>query len=156
TRGQRIRKKRFPMNDDTLENCSRIYDRFVLHLHDVEMRGDADSLLCYIQMAAKFAWLMPTGRYADGHLENRALKIGQTTNDFFNERASSFSLNLPMGETRRKVLHVATSVHNVGGHTKLIANWINRDPDSCHCLLITGGSSSQREDGIPVWLREAV
>jgi hypothetical protein len=144
------------MNDAFLGKCGRIYDRFVAQLIDFEKRADADSLLSYIQMAAKFAWLMPTGRYADGQIENRALKIGQDTKDFINGSPSSFSLNLPKGETRRKVLHVATSVHNVGGHTKLIANWISNDPDSCHSLLITGGSASQREDRIPRWLRRAV
>jgi hypothetical protein len=144
------------MNDAFIGNCCRIYERFVAQLHDLENRADADSLLSYIQMAARFAWLMPTGRYADGQIENRALKIGLERKDFLKERIPSFSLNLPKGEARRKVLHVATSVHNVGGHTKLIANWISRDPDSCHSLLITTGSSSQREQRIPPWLRGAV
>jgi hypothetical protein len=149
-------RRDFPMNDAFLGECCRIYDRFVEELDALEKRGDVDSLLSYIQMAAKFAWLLPTGRYADGRIENRALRIGRATKDFIKETPASFSLNLSTGETRRKVLHVATSVHSVGGHTKLIANWIDRDPDSCHSLVITGGSSSQREDRVPHWLRGAV
>jgi hypothetical protein len=128
----------------------------VEQLLDLEKRADADSLLSYIQMAAKFAWLMPSGRYADGQIENRAFKIGLATKDFITESPSSVPLNVATKETRRKVLHVATSVHNVGGHTKLIANWVTNDPDSYHSLVITGGSSSQREDSVPQWLREAV
>jgi glycosyltransferase involved in cell wall biosynthesis len=144
------------MKDAFLGHCSRIYDRFVAQLLDLEEQGDADGLLSYIQMAAKFAWLLPTGRYADGQIENMALKIGLAAKDFTNESPSRSSLNLPANETRRKVVHVATSVQSVGGHTRLIANWISHDPDSCHSLVITGGSSSQREEPIPPWLREAV
>jgi hypothetical protein len=144
------------VNDAFLGNCCRIYDRFVAQLVDLEKRGEADSLLAYIQMAAKFAWLMATGRYADGQIENRAFKVGLAVKDIGDERTCPVALNLPRTEARRKVLHVATSVHNVGGHTKLIANWISNDPDSCHSLLITGSSSSQRDDLIPRWLRDAV
>jgi hypothetical protein len=144
------------MKDAFLGRCRRIYDRFVAQLLDLEEHGDADSLLSYIQMAAKFAWLLPTGRYADGQIENRALKIGLATKDFVNEGPSRSCFNLLPKDKRRKVLHVATWVQSVGGHTKLIANWISHDPDSCHSLLITRGSSSQREEPIPQWLREAV
>src|SRR5262249_27513816 len=110
----------------------------------------------YIQMAARFAWLMPTGRYADGQIENAAFKVGLALTGTGGEGLSGLSLNPARKEARRKVLHVATSVHNVGGHTKLIANWISNDPGTCHSLVITGGSSSQREDRIPRWLRGAV
>src|SRR5262249_13626191 len=89
-------------------------------------------------------------------IENRALEIGLATKDVVNEGPSCPFLNLPPKDARRKVLHVATWVQSVGGHTKLIANWIAHDPDSCHSLLITRGSSSQREEPIPPWLREAV
>jgi glycosyltransferase involved in cell wall biosynthesis len=51
---------------------------------------------------------------------------------------------------------VASSVWYVGGHTKLIANWINHDPASCQSLLLTRASSSQGEDRIPQWLRQAI
>lgn len=44
------------MKDAFLAECSRVYDRFVAELLDLEKRGDADSLLSFIQMAAKFAW----------------------------------------------------------------------------------------------------
>jgi hypothetical protein len=144
------------MKNAFLGNCCRIYDRFVVELLDLEKQGDTDSLLSYIQMAAKFAWLLPTGRYADGQIENRALEIGLATKDAVNESPSYSFLNLPPKDTRRKILHVATWVQSVGGHTKLIANWISHDPDSCHSLLITRGSSSQHEEPIPTWLREAV
>jgi hypothetical protein len=144
------------MKDAFLGNCCRIYDRFVAQLLDLEKQGDGDSLLSYIQMAAKFAWLLPTGRYADGKIENRGLRIGLETKDLSNESTSGPFLNLALKDTRRKVLHVATWVQSVGGHTKLIANWISQDPDSCHSLLITRGSSTQREEPIPAWLREAV
>src|SRR5262245_7187281 len=117
------------MKNDFLGNCCRIYDRFVAQLLDLEKEGDADSLLSYIQMAAKFAWLLPTGRYADGQIENKALEIGLATKDDVNEGPSASFLNLPPKDARRKVLHVATWVQSVGGHTKLIANWISHDPD---------------------------
>lgn len=143
------------MSNAFLDKCGRIYDRFVAQLIDLEKRADADSLLSSIQMAAKFAWLMATGRYADGQLENRAFKVGLAAEAYCNAPPSC-SLDLPRRESRRKILHVATSVHNVGGHTKLIANWISSDPDSCHSVLLTGGSSTQREDRVPCWLRRAV
>src|SRR5262245_7869188 len=144
------------MKDAFLAECSGVYDRFVAELLDLEKRGDADSLLSFIQVAAKFAWLLPTGRYADGRIENRAFQIGLEKNAFVNDGIPSCSLNLPATESRRKILHVASSVWYVGGHTKLIANWINRDPESCHSLLLTRASSSQGEDRIPQWLGQAI
>jgi hypothetical protein len=144
------------MGNAFLGHCCRIYERFVAQLLHLEKQGDADSLLSFIQMAGKFAWLLPTGRYADGRIENKALKIGLAAKDFIDKSPSRPLLNLPAKETRRKILHVATCVQAVGGHTKLIANWIDNDPDSCHSLLITGGSSSQCEELIPAWLRQAV
>src|SRR5262249_15302580 len=137
------------MRDALLGNCCRIYDRFLAQLLDLEKQGDPDSLLSYIQMAAKFAWLLPTGRYADGQIENRALKIGLAAKGILDKSPSRPFFNLPPKDTRRKILHVATCVQAVGGHTKLIGNWISNDPDSCHSLLLTGSSSSQHAGSIP-------
>jgi glycosyltransferase involved in cell wall biosynthesis len=36
-----------------------------------------------------------------------------------------------------KVLHIATELYGIGGHARMVANWITGDPDNVHSLALT-------------------
>jgi len=52
---------------------------------------------------------------------------------------------------KKKVLHVMTAAYSVGGHTKLVHNWIEKDKNSIHSLLTT-----DKIDTAPEWLINSV
>ena len=113
-----------------------VYETVVARVLELERRGDAEGTLRWLGLAGSVAWNTHPGRYADERLEAVGRRIGERL------QASS-----PLGETdavtghpraneRRSVLHVATSVHDIGGHTRLIENWIKNDPGSLHSLAL--------------------
>ena len=147
------------MKDAVLRESSRIYETIVQDVLHLRQRGDLEGALRRIQMAAKFAWLMPTGRYADGRLENVALEIGHELDRILpraNPQGHTLQRPTLPADRRRKVLHVATTVNDVGGHTRLIANWIRNDRESCHSVVITATWINQGRSVIPDWLEGAV
>lgn len=80
-------------------------------------------------------------KYSDKEIEKKLCTISQkyhvAQHDF---EAGSF-------------LHVATEVYTVGGHTRLINNWlINSDNSEKHSLVLT----NQKNGTIPSWLEKSV
>jgi len=143
------------MNHFFLKNCNDIYEELLRLLHKLKEKEDAEAVLSWIQIMADWAWRNHCGRYADGNIENIALEIGGNLEKLMNDRNSEgVASNLPkvLNEYRRKVLHIATTFYPVGGHPRIISNWIRNDPDSCHSLLLTNLAGYQ----IPTWLCTAV
>jgi hypothetical protein len=104
--------------------------------------------LGYVASVAAFAATWHPGRFADGRLENPALDAGRELSpppDLGPER-------WPRRCGRRHVVHVATALTAVGGHTRTIKNWIATDRESRHSVVIL------RQDSVPVpgWLAGAV
>lgn len=96
--------------------------------------------------AASFTCRFHTGRFADGALENLVLAIGRATGPTdrpVRERAPGGKLN---------VLHVATSVIAIGGHTRMMHRWIAQDHGNCHSLALT----RQGRGAIPTWLSDEI
>ncbi len=110
-----------------------------------------DDVLGAASEAARFAMVFHPGRFADGAIENRALEIG---NGLRSEGAGRRSQRLAGGITggRRRVLHVATHVAGVGGHTRMLYHWVRSDLSSCHSVVVTAQGSVP----VPSWLVQAV
>ena len=111
----------------------------------------SDTILDGVSAAARFAMSFHPGRFADGAIENRALEVGVDL------RRSGASARRPQRSTgvagnRRRVLHVASHVAGVGGHTRMLYHWVRSDFSSCHSVVVTcqGGMP------IPEWLAAAV
>jgi hypothetical protein len=86
-----------------------------------------------IAETASLAWQYHPGRFADGALENWALRLGREQ-------------NLPRGAVdgldwkaarRLKTLHVATELYPIGGHTRILARWAGRDRTASHAVVLT-------------------
>jgi hypothetical protein len=96
---------------------------------------------------AEFAARCHAGRFADGVLDNALLDLGANLPD-----TKSGSARRWASTGSRGVVHVATVVFPVGGHTRTIKNWVLSDTDTRHWLYLTNQGGVQ----IPDWLIAAV
>ena len=131
--------------------CNRIYESMLRWL---KVKTDPEARLNWLKVAAEFAWWFHAGRYADGRIENPALAIGRRLQDILPEDSTSSAIpNVSPGQTpaRRRVLHVATTLYDTGGHSRLIKNWIENDKNSVHSTLLTDQTVE-----IPQWMTKTV
>jgi hypothetical protein len=89
-----------------------------------------EKLLHKISETAKFAWFNFPGILSDYRLENLINKIAKDNLKFNNRIYQSQN-------TIKSVLHIATTFHNTGGHTRVARNWIDVDHERNHYLLLT-------------------
>lgn len=86
-----------------------------------------------ISQIAALAWFHHPGRFADGALENAALRIGQ-------EQKLPLPSEIELKWNSRsypKTLHVATELYPTGGHTRVLAKWVARDHGSQPAVVVT-------------------
>lgn len=109
------------------------YQRMCREVQRLNARRDA-GLLPMIERTARFAWLSHPGRLADGTLENILLHIGQTLSD--SSSRSGWEAPLP-ASSKSRTLHIATELYMTGGHSRVLAKWVQRDLSSSHAIIIT-------------------
>ena len=108
-------------------------------------------LMLKAELAARYAISMPAGNLVNVPLENYLLAWGRRiVRESLGEGPPVTVARTP-GDTRRSVLHVATSVHEVGGHSRVIGSWIRLDPFSRHVLVLTDYGKP-----VPLWLQDVV
>ena len=94
-------------------------------------RGRLEAAAVDVQVAGMYAWLNHTGLFASPALEAVLLEIGHRltpgTANRSRERRSP-----PV-----QVLHVATQVYGVGGHTRMLARWISEGGRTHHRVCLT-------------------
>lgn len=116
-----------------LRKCTAAYESLVAYVLRLEVEGDDEKTLRWIGLAAGIGWTAHPGRYSDGRLEALALRIGGRLPSMpADEAPDAFSRNAP----RPRVLHVATTVYDTGGHTRLIENWVTSGADMSHSLVL--------------------
>lgn len=115
-----------------------------------------DQELLGVALAARAASEFHPGRFADGLIENRALAIGAGLPEMplvdANAASQSSRKGQPSRKGRRRVLHVATQVNSIGGHTRMLFHWAHRDPDSINSLAVT----DQQDIPVPGWLSQTL
>lgn len=133
-----------PCDDSILRANSAAYDWAAARVAELHPRRSAEVVLRQIELAARSAAIFHAGRFADGAIENPALAIGRAL------PARRAARSAP--PSRRRILHVISSVHHIGGHTRMVCHWINADAASQHSVVLL------RQDGAPVpaWLVAAV
>jgi len=107
------------------------FDSLVAFARDSFLAGDRESSAAYIQAAGYYAWLHPTGLFASPELEDLLTQIG-----------SSLAPHAPAARQApqtppKKILHVLTEVHGLGGHTRLTWRWIEADAGRSHSVVLT-------------------
>lgn len=112
-------------------------------------RGAWNAALGWAACAGKVAWKAHPGYYVSCEMEALLVKIGR----HLHERVCAPVMLSEDG--RRRWLHVLTSAHGVGGHTRFVERWIRRQidvNDDAHSVLLL----DQGKNPVPVWLQEAV
>ncbi|MES2779610.1 MAG: hypothetical protein V4651_06895 [Bacteroidota bacterium] len=101
-------------------------------------QNELDSALHIAASLSTYAYLNFTSFYTSYRLEKLVQTIGSKVMlpDTQQKKASS---------GKRKILHVASELYELGGHTPLLLKWIQRDQDSEHNIFLT----RQTEDTIP-------
>ena len=95
------------------------------------LRGDFD-LLQRVEEVARYAWAAHPGRFGDGVVENILLEAGRALE---NEPLSA-PLPGPVG-SKTRTLHVASELYLTGGHSRVLAKWVQRDLWSSHDIVVT-------------------
>lgn len=109
------------------------------NLLKLSVRGDPD-LLRRAEEVAHYAWAAHPGRFTDGVVENILLKAGQDL------KKEPLTMSVPGsvgGMTR--TLHVASELYLTGGHSRVLAKWVQRDLGSSHDIVVTRQSGSMPE-----------
>lgn len=123
-----------------LKCCNIIFNALLRCCNRLYAKEKYEDVLRLTNLTAQFATLNHPGVYADGRIENILLKIGRkmgsqiNTLSIIEERPKSD--DALSGNKIGRVLHVFTEVYQIGGHTRLAYNWIRKDPDHVHSVII--------------------
>ncbi|HIK06631.1 MAG TPA: glycosyl transferase family 1 [Trichormus sp. M33_DOE_039] len=120
----------------------------VVQAKDYVVRGEYTMAAVYAEMAALYAMGKHCGLFVSPEIERILIEVGQKAI----KSNSSPSKSLSLCRTPRNVLHVATKVLNIGGHSRMIWRWIQQDTGSSHSVVLT----RQALRKVPKDLREAV
>lgn len=91
--------------------------------------GRLDSAAAWTRVAAAFATTNPHGALRDPRLDQTLDEVART--------ALPRTVPRPPGKGRRRVLHVLSEGHLVGGHLRMAMRWIESDADSASSVIFT-------------------
>lgn len=131
-----------------LEQNFEVFRSLVGQTRDFLQRRDYNTAAVYAQIAALYANGKHCGLFSSPELEHILLTIGQKA--IRNKLDINKSTSSPA--TPKKVLHVATSVMPIGGHSRMLWRWIQQDTERSHSLVLT----QQGLNKVPQILRDAV
>ena len=106
----------------------KVYDFLIDCAQYYHAKKTVDKSLFFCQKAADFATFNYCGFYAEGRLEALLADIGKPAKQPDRPPVAAGA--------RLRVLHYATYIYEVGGHTRLIENWITNDAGNHHDLVL--------------------
>ena len=121
--------------------------KLVAQTGEFSRRGNYKMAAVYGQMAATHATGKSCGLFVSLELENILLEVGQKTvgNGFFRK-------NYSLDGSPQTILHVATSMKTIGGHSRMLWRWIQQDKERVHSLVLTRQAPTE----VPKLLRDSV
>lgn len=140
--------------EETLKRNNLIYEILLKTVFQNFQKQNYEETLKWASAAAQSASYHHIGRFSDARLETVVLEVGEKLDLLsLNQNASDPVIKFTkVNSSRKQVLHIVTTVYEVGGHTRLIKNWVNAYPEYTHSLLITNPIST----GIPNFLAETI
>jgi hypothetical protein len=121
-----------------------IFTGLVREAHRRFVSGDREGAMNAFRCAAEWGVFHHPGRFGDLNLEEDLFLFGSS---LVAERPS-----VSPAASTRSVIHVASTVSSMGGHTRNIAHWATFDDDRAHSLILT----EQGDEAVPSFLIEAV
>ncbi|MEF7616690.1 glycosyltransferase [Aquincola sp. MAHUQ-54] len=137
--------------DAFLRSNSDAYEWAVRRCQSFDPVRRPEAALAAVATAAGFAAAFHAGRFADGAIENIALRIGSLSYPLPPDDLG-IVMRPPQHPGRRRVLHVATHMVGIAGHARMLGHWVRSDATRCHSLVLL----DQQARPVPAWLIEAV
>lgn len=121
--------------NDALRRNSLVYDLCVEWAHSLQ---EDWRVLYAVSETARLAWHHHPGRFADGALETLVNEIGRRL------PAKSVESTVPSWRDKRPsvTLHIATAVFPTGGHSRVLAKWVQRDTSANHLVVLTAQTAA--------------
>lgn len=129
-----------------IEANAQTFLAMVIQAQRLERRQRDKDAIVAARAAADFASTNHTGMYVSPVLEALLLRIGQR-----HQRLAPKPTHMQRSGPMR-VLHVLTAAYDIGGHTRLLWRWIERDAGREHSVVLT----HQRTLTPPQALRQSV
>jgi glycosyltransferase involved in cell wall biosynthesis len=107
-----------------------------------------DAAAVYAEIAACYALCQHCGIFASIELEHILLTIGQQAI----KQSDSIPKRINLSKDPKNILHVATNVGAIGGHSRMIWRWMQKDTARSHSLVLT----RQDQKEVPNLMKEAV
>jgi len=110
-----------------------VFLRLIAHGASELDKGRNETAAAYAQIAAHYAWHNHPGLFASPSLEALLRSL-----------ARMLPNPVPASPRTAGVLHVLTTALPVGGHTRLVWQWIRNDPERRHSVVLTGQTGLNR------------
>ena len=110
------------------------FRNLVVKARDLVERGKYHMAAVYCEMAANYASCQGCGLWVSSDIEQILFKIGQKA---IPARAKLEQSRAVATSKPKKILHVATAMASIGGHSRMLWRWLQQDPDRCHSLVLT-------------------
>lgn len=125
-----------------------VFRRLVVQAKDYAQSGEYNLAAIYGEMAAFHATVKHSGLFVSLELEQVLNTVGRQAvpTNVHSRKPSSWR------STPKNILHVATSVMSIGGHSRMLWRWIQQDSERSHSLVLTRQASIE----VPKTLRDAV
>jgi glycosyltransferase involved in cell wall biosynthesis len=129
---------------------NNLFYNFFLNRKILEVKGELseEELVKRVMYLAEFAWRNHSGYYSDGRLENVLFDLGTNLNRYIDEkRVDNDIKRLFAGKNDYSILHVATELGEVGGHTRILCQFLKRHEESNQIVILT----NQSIKNVPQW-----
>lgn len=125
------------LEESLIESFRIFYERMLdKTIHSFE-DGNYEKALKLASATAYFAWNYHSGVFSEAKLDEIILKIGEKLDSLVEDSHQPlFRLSDNQAKGKR-ILHIATELHDIGGHSRLITNWIKNDLTNNHSLIVT-------------------
>jgi glycosyltransferase involved in cell wall biosynthesis len=127
-----------------------VFCKLIAQAKEYANKGKYDAAAVQAEIACAYAFRCHCGFFVSPDLEELLLMIGQKAI----QSRLYHPTSAPLSSHRKysKILHVATTVWNVGGHSNMLWQWINQDSERSHSVVLT----RQAPMKVPEKLSEAV
>lgn len=135
-------------------NRNRIFYEYFLKKKILEVKEDLceDELVERIMFLAAFSSTNHPGYYFDGRVENILFDYGRKLDEYVDKKRLELDIKKIISKKKYTILHVATKLYKVGGHTRMLYQFLRRHEDKNQVLVLT----RQSIEDVPRWFTDGI
>jgi glycosyltransferase involved in cell wall biosynthesis len=134
---------------------NKLFYEYFLNKKILEVKNGLsdEELLERIICLASFSWRNHSGYYSDGRIENILFDFGRSLDKIIDEKSAKANIKkLFSTQTGFSILHVATELGEIGGHTRMLYQFLRRHQYGKQLLILT----DQKAEVVPRWFLDGV